>query len=117
MLASEVEEVTSQATLEMSVEDEEDPFAEEKKGVLHELEVVANEKDAKHALMQKLKLQIRQLEVSNVRQQLLFLVWDCNWKHPQSHHQIQFCPSLDLAVSLAINAINAHPVSFIPRRS
>ena len=64
----ETEEVTSQATLEMSVEDEsvqeEDPFAEERKEVLHELEVVAIEKDAKHALMEKLKSQIRQLEVS-----------------------------------------------------
>jgi len=62
----ETEEVTSQATLEMSVEDEsvqeEDPFAEERKEVLHELEVVAIEKDAKHALMEKLKSQIRQLE-------------------------------------------------------
>ena len=65
---AEAEEVTSQATLEMSVEDEsvqeEDPFAEERKEVLHELEVVAIEKDAKHALMEKLKSQIRQLEVS-----------------------------------------------------
>ena len=64
---AETEEVTSQATLEMSVEDEsvqeEDPFAEERKEVLHELEVVAIEKDAKHALMEKLKSQIRQLEV------------------------------------------------------
>ena len=72
----EAEEVTSQATLEMSVEDEsvqeEDPFAEERKEVLHELEVVANEKDVKHALMEELKSQIRQLEVSNVRQQTLF---------------------------------------------
>ena len=64
------EEVTSQTTVEMSVEDEsvkeeEDPFAEERKEVLHELEVVANEKDAKHALMESLKLQIQQLEVSN----------------------------------------------------
>ena len=42
---------------------EEDPFAEERKEVLHELEVVAIEKDAKHALMEKLKSQIRQLEV------------------------------------------------------
>ena len=72
----EIEEVTSQATLEMSVEDEsvqdEDPFAEQKKEVLHDLEVVANEKDAKHALMEKLKSQIRQLEVNNVGQQMLF---------------------------------------------
>ena len=66
--ALETEELTSQATSEMSVEDEfvqeEDPFAEERKEVLHELEVVAIEKDAKHALMEKLKSQIRQLEVS-----------------------------------------------------
>ena len=72
----EIEEVASQATLEMSVEDEsvqdEDPFAEQKKEVLHDLEVVANEKDAKHALMEKLKSQIRQLEVNNVGQQTLF---------------------------------------------
>ena len=72
----EIEEVTSQATLEMSVEDEsvqdEDPFAEQKKEVLHDLEVVTNEKDAKHALMEKLKSQIRQLEVNNVGQQTLF---------------------------------------------
>ena len=65
--ALETEELTSQATSEMSVEDEfvqeEDPFAEERKEVLHELEVVAIEKDAKHALMEKLKSQIRQLEV------------------------------------------------------
>ena len=72
----EIEEVTSQATLEMSVEDEsvqdEDPFAEQKKEVLHDLEVVANEKDAKHALMEKLKSQIRQLEVNNVGEKMLF---------------------------------------------
>ena len=63
---------------EMSVEDEsvqeeEDPFAEERKEVLHELEVVGNEKDAKHALMENLKMQIRQLEVRHVSQQKL--VW------------------------------------------
>ena len=75
----ETEEVTSQATLEMSVEDEsvqedEDPFAEERKEVLHELEVVANEKDAKHALMENLKKQIRQVEVRHVSQQKLVKV-------------------------------------------
>ena len=76
-LGAEAEEVTSQATLEMSVEDEsvqeEDPFAEERKEVLHELEVVAIEKDAKHALMEKLKSQIRQLEVSTGMR--LKLIW------------------------------------------
>ena len=63
----ETEEVASQATLEMSVEDEsvqeDDLFAVERTEVLHELEVVAMEKDAKHAHMEKLKSQIRQLEV------------------------------------------------------
>ena len=62
--ALETEELTSQATSEMSVENEfvqeEDPFAEERKEVLHELEVVAIEKHAKHARMEKLKSQIRQ---------------------------------------------------------
>ena len=54
-----------------SVQEDEDPFAEERKEVLHELEVVANEKDAKHALMENLKKQIRQLEVRHVSQQKL----------------------------------------------
>ena len=72
----EIEEVTSQATLEMLVEDEsvqdEDPFAEQKKTILHDLKVVANEKDAKHALKEKLMSQIRQLEVNNVGEKMLF---------------------------------------------
>jgi len=44
----------------LETEEEEDPFAEERKEVLHELEVEAIEKHAKHARMEKLKSQIRQ---------------------------------------------------------
>ena len=54
-----------------SVQDE-DPFAEQKKTILHDLKVVANEKDAKHALKEKLMSQIRQLEVNNVGEKMLF---------------------------------------------
>ena len=65
---AEVDEVTSQATLEISVEDDtvqdEDPHAEEKRGVLQELEIVTHEIDANHALLEQLKSQIGNLEVS-----------------------------------------------------
>jgi len=60
------EEVSSQRTLEMSLEDdylqEDDPIERERKQVLQELEVVVKQKSSQQVIMEKLRLEIGELE-------------------------------------------------------
>ena len=62
------EEVSSQRTLEMSLEDdylqEDDPNERERKQVLQELEVVVLQKSSQQVIMEKIRVEIRELEVS-----------------------------------------------------
>ena len=62
------EEVSSQRTLEMSLEDdspqEDDPIERERKEVLQELEVVAHQKSSQQVIMKKIRLEIGELEAS-----------------------------------------------------
>jgi len=60
------EEVSSQRTLEMSLEDdslqEDDPNERERKQVLQELEVVVQQKSSQQVIMEKIRLEIGELE-------------------------------------------------------
>jgi len=60
------EEVSSQRTLEMSLEDdslqEDDPNERERKQVLQELEIVVQQKSSQQVLMEKIRLEIGELE-------------------------------------------------------
>ena len=62
------EEVSSQRTLEMSLEDdspqEDDPIERERKQVLLELEVVVHQKSSQQVIMEKIRLEIGELEAS-----------------------------------------------------
>ena len=62
------EEVSSQRTLEMSLEDdslrEDDPIERERKKVLQELEIVVQQKSSQQVIMEKIRLEIGELEAS-----------------------------------------------------
>ena len=62
------EEISSQQTLEMSLEDdslqEDDPIERERKQVLQELEVVVLQKSSQQVIMENIRVEIRELEVS-----------------------------------------------------
>ena len=62
------EEVSSQRTLEMSLEDdslqEDDPNERERKQVLQELEIVVQQKNSQEVIMEKIRLEIGELEAS-----------------------------------------------------
>ena len=62
------EEVSSQRTLEMSLEDdslqEDDPYERERKQVLQELEIVVQQKSSQQVIMEKIRLEIGELEAS-----------------------------------------------------
>ena len=62
------EEISSQQTLEMSLEDdslqEDDPNERERKQVLQELEIVVHQKSSQQVIMEKIRLEIGELEAS-----------------------------------------------------
>ena len=62
------EEVSSQRTLEMSLEDdslqEDDPIERERKQVLQELEIVVQQKSSQQVIMEKIRAEIGELEAS-----------------------------------------------------
>ena len=62
------EEVSSQRTLEMSLEDdslqEDDPIERERKQVLQELEVVVHQKSSQQVILEKNRVEIGELEAS-----------------------------------------------------
>ena len=62
------EEVSSQRTLEMSLEDdslqEDDPNERERKQVLQELEVVVQQKSSQQVIMENIRIEIGELEAS-----------------------------------------------------
>ena len=62
------EEISSQRTLEMSLEDdslqEDDPIERERKQVLQELEIVVHQKSSQQVIMEKIRVEIRELEAS-----------------------------------------------------
>ena len=62
------EEVSSQRTLEMSLEDdslqEDDPIERERKQVLQELEIVLHQKSSQQVIMEKIRVEIGELEAS-----------------------------------------------------
>ena len=62
------EEISSQQTLEMSLEDdslqEDDPNERERKQVLQELEIVVHQKSSQQVIMEKIRVEIGELEAS-----------------------------------------------------
>ena len=62
------EEISSQQTLEMSLEDdslqEDDPIERERKQVLQELEIVVHQKSSQQIIMEKIRVEIGELEAS-----------------------------------------------------
>ena len=62
------EEISSQQTLEMSLEDdslqEDDPNERERKQVLQELEIVVHQKSFQQVILEKIRVEIGELEAS-----------------------------------------------------